>query len=138
SRHVGCATSSSPMFRTTTARTLLPLQKSTSLTTPATAARPALPTAPTASWRSSIADHPGRPAPDASAPVPRSIGKVRSPPPTATGSAVLPGQAQFSSVESDRRHYFGSVAHIGQQAAAGRVADHGRDQVDEGPQGVPA
>jgi WD40 repeat protein len=47
-------------------------------------------------------------------------------PTTATASAVLPGQAQFSSVESDRRHYFESVARIGQQAAGALVYAHQR------------
>jgi serine/threonine protein kinase/WD40 repeat protein len=46
--------------------------------------------------------------------------------PTAAASAVLPGQAQFSSVESDRRHYFESVARIGQQAAGALVYAHQR------------
>src|SRR5262249_52776600 len=51
---------------------------------------------------------------------------LESGPTTAAASAVLPGQAQFSSVESDRRHYFESVARIGQQAAGALVYAHQR------------
>jgi serine/threonine protein kinase len=45
---------------------------------------------------------------------------------SAAASAVLPGQTQFSTVESDRRHYFESVARIGQQAAAALAYAHQR------------
>ncbi len=45
---------------------------------------------------------------------------------SAGSSAVLPGQTQFSTVESDRRHYFESVARIGQQAAAALAYAHQR------------
>jgi eukaryotic-like serine/threonine-protein kinase len=41
-----------------------------------------------------------------------------------TVSAVLPGQTDLSSVESDRRHYFESVARLGQQAAAALAHAH--------------
>src|SRR6516225_4635675 len=41
-------------------------------------------------------------------------------------SAVLPGQAQLSSVEARRRHYFDSVARIGQQTASALAYAHQR------------
>jgi serine/threonine protein kinase/WD40 repeat protein len=41
-------------------------------------------------------------------------------------SAVLPGQEQFSSVEARRRHYFDSVARIGQQTASALAYAHQR------------
>ncbi len=41
-------------------------------------------------------------------------------------SAVLPGQTDLSSVHADRRHYFESVARIGQQVAAALAYAHGR------------
>jgi serine/threonine protein kinase/WD40 repeat protein len=41
-------------------------------------------------------------------------------------SAVLPGQAQLSSVDSRRRHYFDSVARIGQQVASALAYAHQR------------
>jgi serine/threonine protein kinase/WD40 repeat protein/Tfp pilus assembly protein PilF len=43
-----------------------------------------------------------------------------------TVSAVLPGEAQLSCVESDRRHYFQSVARIGQQTALALAYAHAR------------
>jgi eukaryotic-like serine/threonine-protein kinase len=46
--------------------------------------------------------------------------------PSVTSSAVLPGQTDFSAVESDCRHYFESVARIGQQTAAALAYAHER------------
>jgi serine/threonine protein kinase/WD40 repeat protein len=43
-----------------------------------------------------------------------------------TVSAVLPGEAQLSCVESDRRHYFQSVARIGHQTALALAYAHAR------------
>jgi WD40 repeat protein/serine/threonine protein kinase len=50
------------------------------------------------------------------------------PAPVATGttSALLPGQTELSSVESDRHHYFRSVAQIGLQVAGGLAYAHQR------------
>jgi serine/threonine protein kinase/WD40 repeat protein len=52
-------------------------------------------------------------------------------PPAAPGttSAVLPGQTELTSVESDRHHYFRSVAQIGVQVAAGLAYAHQRGVV---------
>jgi serine/threonine protein kinase/WD40 repeat protein/Tfp pilus assembly protein PilF len=41
-------------------------------------------------------------------------------------SAVLPGATELSSVQSDHRHYFRSVAHIGQQTASALTYAHQR------------
>jgi WD40 repeat protein/serine/threonine protein kinase/tetratricopeptide (TPR) repeat protein len=43
-----------------------------------------------------------------------------------TSSAVLPGQVELSRVESDHRHYFRSVARVGQQTATALVYAHAR------------
>jgi eukaryotic-like serine/threonine-protein kinase len=43
-----------------------------------------------------------------------------------TSSAVLPGETELSSVESDHRHYFQSVARVGQQVAAALAYAHAR------------
>jgi WD40 repeat protein/serine/threonine protein kinase len=43
-----------------------------------------------------------------------------------TSAAVLPGKTDLSSVQSDRRTYFRSVARIGQQTAAALAYAHGR------------
>jgi WD40 repeat protein/serine/threonine protein kinase len=45
---------------------------------------------------------------------------------TGSTSAILPGQTELSSVESDRHHYFRSVAQIGLQVAAGLAYAHQR------------
>jgi WD40 repeat protein len=46
--------------------------------------------------------------------------------PGLSGSAVLPGQTEFSAVESDRQHYFVSIARIGRQVAAALAYAHER------------
>jgi serine/threonine protein kinase len=43
-----------------------------------------------------------------------------------TVSAVLPGETQLACVESDRRHYFQSVARVGQQTALALAYAHAR------------
>jgi WD40 repeat protein/serine/threonine protein kinase/tetratricopeptide (TPR) repeat protein len=43
-----------------------------------------------------------------------------------TTSAVLPGQVELSRVEGDHRHYFRSVARVGQQTATALVYAHAR------------
>jgi WD40 repeat protein/tRNA A-37 threonylcarbamoyl transferase component Bud32 len=48
---------------------------------------------------------------------------------TSTSSAVLPGQTELSAVESDRRHFFTSVARVGQQVAAALAYAHQRGVV---------
>ena len=58
-------------------------------------------------------------APPASDPAPAA---VSSPP----SSVVLPGGSQLSAVESGRRPFFRSVAHIGRQVAAGLAYAHAR------------
>src|SRR5204862_5670321 len=58
-------------------------------------------------------------APPASDPSPVA---VSSPP----SSVVLPGGSQLSAVESGRRSFFRSVAHIGRQVAAGLSYAHAR------------
>jgi serine/threonine protein kinase/WD40 repeat protein len=45
---------------------------------------------------------------------------------TGNGSAVLPGEAQLSSIDSAHRHYARSVAHIGQQVASALAYAHAR------------
>jgi WD40 repeat protein len=47
----------------------------------------------------------------------------------ATSSAVLPGQTDLSAVRSGRRHYYRSVAQIGQQVAAALAYAHARGVV---------
>jgi serine/threonine protein kinase/DNA-binding beta-propeller fold protein YncE len=49
--------------------------------------------------------------------------------PAAPSGAVLPGKTDLSSVQSDRGHYFRSVARIGQQVAAALAYAHGRGVV---------
>jgi serine/threonine protein kinase len=46
--------------------------------------------------------------------------------PGLTSSAVLPGQTDLSAVQTDRRHFFESIAHIGQQTAAALAHAHER------------
>jgi WD40 repeat protein/tetratricopeptide (TPR) repeat protein len=46
--------------------------------------------------------------------------------PGSSGSALLPGKAELSSIDSDYRHYFLSVARIGQQGAAALAYAHAR------------
>jgi WD40 repeat protein/serine/threonine protein kinase/tetratricopeptide (TPR) repeat protein len=43
-----------------------------------------------------------------------------------TSSAVLPGQVEFARAEADHRHYFRSVARVGQQTATALVYAHAR------------
>jgi WD40 repeat protein/tetratricopeptide (TPR) repeat protein len=43
-----------------------------------------------------------------------------------TSSAVLPGQVEFARAEADHRHYFRSVAQVGQQTATALVYAHAR------------
>jgi WD40 repeat protein/serine/threonine protein kinase/tetratricopeptide (TPR) repeat protein len=66
-------------------------------------------------------DHPNRDA----APV-ADTGRAA---PETTSSAVLPGQTNLSTAQSDRRHYFVSVARIGHQAAAALAYAHARGVV---------
>jgi WD40 repeat protein/serine/threonine protein kinase len=61
------------------------------------------------------------PSPDLHEPEPNS--PVAASP---TSSAVLPGHTELSSVESDHRHYFRSVARIGQQTAMALAHAHTR------------
>jgi WD40 repeat protein/serine/threonine protein kinase len=49
-----------------------------------------------------------------------------APTPGNNSSAVLPGRMELSSVESDRRHFFVSVARIGHQAATALAYAHAR------------
>ncbi len=51
---------------------------------------------------------------------------TRSVPATSSTSAILPGGTQLSSVESGRRAFFRSLAHIGRQVAAGLAYAHAR------------
>jgi eukaryotic-like serine/threonine-protein kinase len=46
--------------------------------------------------------------------------------PSTAPAAVLPGQTDLSSVHSDRRHYFKSVARVGHQVAGALAYAHGR------------
>ena len=46
--------------------------------------------------------------------------------PGLTSSAVLPGQTDLSAVQTDRRHFFESIARIGQQTAAALAHAHER------------
>ena len=71
-------------------------------------------------------DAPG-PAP-AEAHAPRPDGLEGRPAPAAT-SAVLSGQTDLSAIESGRRHYFRSVARIGQQVAEALAYAHARGVV---------
>jgi serine/threonine protein kinase/WD40 repeat protein len=59
-------------------------------------------------------------------PPPRRDPSTARPEPDAASSAVLPGKTDLSSVQSNRWHYFRSVARIGQQVAGALAYAHAR------------
>src|SRR5262245_41774652 len=65
-------------------------------------------------------------AAEAGVSVPGTVGLEPLPPASPDSSAVMPGGAPLSSVESRRRAFFRAVAHLGRQAASALTHAHGR------------